>query len=277
MRGTSPILVTAALSIAGFVVATGVHYGNLSAGERVVIDSTALEPVEPRNYLAAPDNDGNGTPDWQDELFASGVTVSTSTETKEADPLEDMGDNVASALYGGYLSLKQYGTYTSERGDELAQNVAANIRAPLVEGPLTVEDITTRENSSAATLEYRAKLREALAPMVTEDPPEIEYYAYYVSTKDAAWLTKLSDAAARYREARANMLAVAAPEDAVPEHLRALNALGAYAETLDRLARFATDTFAAVALLKTMNETEEEMLAAFDALAQYYVRTIAQN
>lgn len=277
MRGTSPILVTAALSIAGFVVAAGVHYGNLSAGELVVIDTASLEPIEPRNYLAVEDKDGNGTPDWQDELLASGVAVSTSTDPEEKDPLHDMGDNVAGALYGGYLSLKQYGSYTTAQGDELAQNVVANIRAPLLEAPLTVDDIKTRENSDAATLAYRTELRVALAPMITEDPPEIEYYAYYVSTKDASWLPKLSAAAEKYRAARTNMLAVATPEDAVPEHLRALNALGAYAETLDRLSRFASDTFAAVALLKTMNETEEEMLAAFDALAQYYVRTIAQN
>jgi hypothetical protein len=277
MRGTSPILVTAALSIATLIAATGVHFGSLSAGKQVVIDSASLEPVAPRNYLAIDDKDGNGTPDWQDELFASGIAVSTSTEPKEKDPVEDMGDNVAGALYGGYLSLKRHGAYTPEQGDDLALNIAANIQASLIETPLTVDDIVTRENSEAATLAYRSELRTALTPMVTDDPPEIEYYGYYVSTKDAAWLLKLTEAAARYREARGNMLAVAAPEDAVPEHLRALNALGAYAETLERLSRFATDAFAAVALLKTMNETEEEMLAAFDALAQYYVRTIAQN
>lgn len=277
MRGTSPILVTAALSIAGLIIATGVYAGNLAAGGKTVIDTDALEPIESREYLPVDDANNNGIPDWQDELTASGIAAATSTEPTEDDPLLRMTDSVAGALYGGYLSLKQYGTYSPQEGSALAQNIASNIRAPIIEPPLTVDDILTRKNSTEATLEYRAELRTALAPMVTNDPPELEYYAQYISTKDASWLTKLSEAAARYRAARDNMLAVAAPEDAVPEHVRALNALGAYAETLERLARYANDTFASVALLKTLNESEEEMLSAFDALAQYYVRTIAQQ
>lgn len=275
MRGTSPILVTAALSIAGLIVAVGVHLGN-SVTPKVAYNPADLEPVETRDYIALKDDNGNGVPDWQDELMTSGVAVSTTTDPTDEDPLQNMGDNVASALYGGYLSLKQAGTYSPSLANELGFSVAANIRADTVESPLTVNDITTRTNSPEATLAYRSDLRSALAPMLTDDTPELEYYAHYVTTKDASWLAKLQDAATRYRTARANMQAVAAPEDAVPEHLRALNALGAYAETLERLARFGNDTFAAIALLKTMNESEQEMLAAFDALAQYYVRTIVQ-
>jgi hypothetical protein len=277
MRGTSPILVTAALSISGLVVAIGMYFGNLSAGTRSAIAAAPLEPVEPRISLAIEDKDGNGTPDWQDELLAGGVAAATSTESETADPIEDIEDDVAGALYGGYLSLKQQGSYTPQQGNALAYSIASNIRAPLLGEPLTDSSITTRENSRASTLAYRAESRDALAPIVTDDPPEIEYYAYYVSTKDASWLSKLSEAASQYREARENMLAVVTPEDAVQEHLRALNALGAYAETLDRLANVAPNAFAAAALLKTMNEAEEEMLAAFDALAQYYVHSIAQQ
>lgn len=276
MRGTSPILVSAALSIAGLIAVAGLQIGERFQ-QNTIANPAVLEPVEPRDYIAVKDEDGNGTPDWQDELLALGVPVSTSTAPTSTDPVETMADSVAGALYGGYLSLKQSGSYTRAEGEDLAFNIAANIRAPLLGAPLTVEDVKTRDNSSAAALAYRSEMRTALTPMVTNDPPELEFYAQYVQTKDASWLTKLSDAASRYRAARDNMLAVPAPKAAVPEHLRALNALGAYAETLERLAQYAPDTFAALALLKTMNETEEEMLASFDALAQYYVRTIAQN
>ena len=276
MRGTSPILVSAALSIAGLIAVAGLQVGERFQ-QNTIASPGELEPVEPRDYIAVKDDNGNGIPDWQDELRALGVAVATSTDATTTDPVEKMADSVAGALYGGYLSLKQSGSYSRAEGEDLAFNVAANIRAPLLAEPLTVDDVKTRDNSSAAALSYRAEMRTALAPMMTEDPPELEFYAQYIQTKDASWLTKLSDAASRYRAARNNMLAVPAPKAAVPEHLRALNALSAYAETLERLARFAPDTFAALALLKTMNETEEEMLASFDALAQYYVRTIAQN
>lgn len=276
MRGTSPILVTAALSVAGLIVATGVYFGNRSNGAPYVT-APLLEPVEPRSYLAIKDADGNGKPDWQDELLATGIPVATSTESEPEDPLVRMADSVAGALYGGYLSLKQYGSYTPAQGNELALTVAANVRAPLIAAPATVADVTMRANTPDAPLAYRADMRGALAPLVTDEPPELEYFAEYITTKDVAWLAKLESAAEKYRQARTNVLAVAVPEEAVPEHLRAINALSAYAETLERLGQFGKDTFASVALLKTLNESEAEMLAAFDALAHYYVRTIAQN
>lgn len=279
MRGPSPILITAALSIAVFIGAIGVHLGNTFT-RSAPIAVQALEPVAPRAYLPIEDGNGNGTPDWQDALRESGVfAAASSTASSTPDTaLTSMAQNVAEALYGGYLSLKQQDSYTPERGEVLAHNVAQNIRAEEFFVPHTVDEvILAKETSAEAMLRYRADMRTALAPLLTDAPPEFEYFAEYLQTKDPVSLLPLIVAAEGYRAAESNMLTVAVPKDAVPEHLRALNALGAYADTVGRMAHFSGDAFAAVATLKTMNDNEEEMLRAFDALAQYYVRTLAQN
>jgi len=41
---------------------------------------------------------------------------------------------------------------------------------------------------------------------------------------------------------------------------------------VERLVLFADKPLASLALLRTYNDVEREMLMAFDALAQYYVR-----
>ncbi len=278
MRGSSPILVTAALSLAVLLLALGVHLGARAHTARAIIDPNRALATLP-TYLTIDDRNGNGIPDWQDELTHSGIAASTSTDSNTlatADPLTALANQVAGALYGGYLSLKQNGEYSSARAATLGTNIATNLQAPDTFVPHTVDDLTIDEDTTEARiLKYRADLRVALAPMVTDDPPEIEYFASYVVTKDPSWITKLSDAAARYAAAEKNMLTVSVPKDGVPEHLRALNALGAYASTLNRMPPYMNDTFASLALLKTLNADEEDMLRSFDALAQYYVRTVA--
>jgi len=79
-------------------------------------------------------------------------------------------------------------------------------------------------------------------------------------------------AAARYGEAEQRMLTVTVPKDAAPEHVRVTNAVGAYASIVARLSRSDANALAAVALVKSQSEAEEELLMAFDALAKYYVR-----
>lgn len=276
-RGSSPTLITAALSLAVLLAAIGMHLGG-TFGKKVVMP--ILQPVSAPQYLAIEDIDHNGTPDWQDELAKSGVALQSTTtpDATSTDPLSSLAENVARALYGGYLSLKQSGTYSPAKIDELGASIAAQIRAPEEFSPHIVSELSVEEDvSEARVLAYRSDLRTALSVLVTDDAPEFELFAHYIESKDPAWLQELAIVAVRYREAEEAMLEVEVPKDAIPEHLGALNALGSYAAMLDRMSRFSGDALSAVALLKTCNDAEERMLLAFDALAKYYVRTVAQK
>jgi hypothetical protein len=107
--------------------------------------------------------------------------------------------------------------------------------------------------------------------------PEFSLYARYIATNDSTWLEGLSATAARYRTAESAALEVEVPMSAKEAHLRAVNALGKYTETLERLVRFANDPIASLALLRTYNEDEREFLLAFDALAKFYVANVVEN
>jgi hypothetical protein len=272
MRGTSPILVTAALSIAALVSVAGFRVGTML---QTPVATTPRIPVEAPTYVAIEDSDGNGVPDWQDELARAGINFSTTTKDATTSPTSSMTAAIAQTLYGGYLSLKQSGDYSPDRAAALAETVASNIRAPEMFTPHTVDELQlTKDVSETRILEYRSDMRTATAPLVNDEPPELDLVAQYLLSKDASWLIRLAEAATRYRETEKNMLALTVPSDAAPEHLRVLNALGAYAATLEALSEPVSDSLGSVALIKSLNEGEAEILYASDALAKYYVRSI---
>jgi hypothetical protein len=110
--------------------------------------------------------------------------------------------------------------------------------------------------------------------LISDEEYELTLYGAFVQTGDVQWLDRLSNAAKRYREAEKNLVGLTVPEDAAPQHLQLANALGAYGETLDRMARFAKDPLASMALLTTYNEKERDVDLAFEKMVKYYARTI---
>lgn len=270
-RGASSITVTAALSVAILIAALGSYIG-----ERMQHPAPLppREPVEKQQYIPVSDADKNGVPDWQDELLRGRTaTTSLSASSTSEDPVARIGGSVLNSLVDGYLSLKAYNEYTPTRGEELAETIARNLKAPAIFVPHTESELTIDAGASRERiLRYRADMRAALLPMVDfQAEPEFALYARFVATGDAAWLDKLSETAVRYRDAEKNALAVSVPASAISVHLRTVNALSKYTETLERLVRFANDPIASMALLRTYNEDEREFLLAFDALADFYV------
>lgn len=274
-RGASPIAIAAALSVAILVAALGSELGTRMRAKPA---PQAQEPSQARQYVPVADADGNGVPDWQEELFGTSTPSSSASSTEEADPVENIGGALMQSLVSGYLSLKDYNQYTPERGELLAERLAAQVKAPTVFTPHTESELTlVADTGEAQILRYRADMRAALAPMVDlSAEPEFSLYARYVATNDTTWLDKLSETAARYRAAESAALQVEVPMSAKEVHLRAINALGKYTETLERLVRFANDPIASLALLRTYNEDEREFLLAFDALAKFYVANIGE-
>jgi len=249
---------------------------------RALADNASREPVQREEYQPIEDADGNGTPDWQDELLGSGVAISTTTSTTSSlisDPAASIGSALIRSLVSGYTSLKQYDSYTPERGEKLASTLAASFIAPDTSTAHTEEELVIDAGSSQERLLlYRSDMRLALAGIVdVEAEPEFTLFARFIQTEDAQWLDKLSQAAKNYRAAEANMLQVNVPAGAVDVHLRVVNATATFAQTLERLVRFANDPLATMALLRTYNESEREFLLAFDALAKFYVEKISSN
>ncbi len=281
-RGVSHIAVTAALSVALLVSAAGMQLGKTYATP-LPIDPSTLEPAAPPTYVVIEDADGNGTPDWQDELQRGGIALpsiasSSVLAATSSDPLADIGSAVVQSIVGGYLSLKQYDAYTPLRGEQLAGTIADNLRAPEIFEMHTADELLLDEDTSDIRIQrYRTDMRFALEPLISDEEYELTLFATYLETRNQSWLDRLSAAAVRYRSAESNILALRIPKDAAPEHLRLANALGFFADTLERMTQFANDPFASAALLRTYNEAERDFDIAFDGLVKYYARTIGDN
>jgi hypothetical protein len=179
---------------------------------------------------------------------------------------------------GGYLSLAQHNAYTPARGETLANTIADNLRAPAIFVPHTVDELSLdMDISPARVLRYRSDMRVAFDPMINAEEHELTLYGGYIDSGDPLWLDRLMKAAENYRIVEKNLLAVSVPQDAAPEHLRATNAIGAFAENLERMVRFANDPLASMALLRSYNDREREFDLAFDALIKYYARKVGNN
>jgi hypothetical protein len=282
-RGASSIATTAALSVAIFIAASGAYIGDIMRAKYVSAEQAARKPVERQEYQRLEDADGNGTPDWQDELLQSGVAFSTTTASTtlslETDPVASIGSALIRSLVSGYTSLKQYDSYTPERGEKLASTLATSFKAPDTTKQHTRTELSIDEEGSLQRMQqYRTDMQIALADIVDLDAePEFATFARFIQTGDPRWLDKLSESTRKYRIAEASLLKVNVPASAVDVHLRAVNAVAFFAETLERLVRFANDPLATMALLRTYNESEREFLLAFDALAKFYVEKIGNN
>jgi hypothetical protein len=153
-RGASHIAVTAALSVAILIAATGMQLGKTFAQPPAQVPVERV-PVAPREYAAIDDADGNGIPDWQDELARAGISFSTSSAatttsstTVSLDPLSGFGQALAQTLIGGYYSLAENESYTAERGENLAKTIVENYRAPQTFTAHTVDELSLDENTS---------------------------------------------------------------------------------------------------------------------------------
>lgn len=281
-RGQAPIVITAGLAVVVLLATASWQLASYLRGDTdTSTEDAVLSGSVPSEYenLGGPDA-GTGE-DWYNELVRLGV-VSSSTDASStvafpAESIENIPDAVAQVFADGYIGLVESGEYTPERGAQLGHAIGASIRAPSDFTPHTLEDLKVDDNTSLErVLDYRADMRDALKGLITDASPELEIFALYVETKNPIRLQELEDAAERYWEASRAVLAVPVPQDAADMHVRIVNALGAYGGIVNQFIRSAESPFTTLAVLKTYNEAEREMLYAFDALASYYVRKSTQ-
>lgn len=198
----------------------------------------------------------------------------TTDEDAPAPELEDfspIGIAVLDGLVTKYNALQDQGMYTEEVGKKVAEKMASALKPTVPYTAHTSADIKTDSDTSYdRILQYRADLRDSLLSLLKNTQPEFEIFAYYVDTRDTKYLERLKEVAGDYRDAASKSAGVVVPQDAVEEHLAILNAMEHFAAMLDAMAANATDPFASVALLRTYNQAEADMLLSFQALTVYY-------
>jgi len=195
----------------------------------------------------------------------AGYASGTSSSTLGAAILDD--------IISRYTSLQQQGIYTPEVGQKVAEKMAATLKPEIPYKRYSASDIKTDPDTTLArALAYRSALQDTLKPLLKNTQPEFEIFAQYVDTKDEQYLMRLREIAQDYRDAASASALVVTPADAVGQHVAILNAMEEFAAMLDAMAANAADPLASVALLRTYNQAEADMLLSFKALALYYTQ-----
>ncbi len=270
--GHTSIIVTAGLALALLLVAVAWRAGTALQKQytsEVPLNFDRPSSEEILKNRPVVENSRN----WQEELVRLGL-VSTSTDgVVVATTTYSIADVISQQFLDAYVSLKNSGRYTPEVGAQVGKAIGSSVRAPSQfvmhgESELMKDGNTSKDRA----LEYRADMREALVILISDARPEFESFGMYIETKNPERLRELQEAAERYESAEHTLLSVVVPQDATLIHLRIVNALGSYADSLKQLVLYADDPLSTLAVLRTYNDTEREMLYAFDALASYYVR-----
>jgi hypothetical protein len=214
-----------------------------------------------------------GNVDWQASLAAAKESEKLLAEIGAPDPegLSNIGENVVGALVDSYASLSETGSYTPEQGEKVAEDIAESLHAQVSYKIYTASDVKTDPDASyERMLAYRNDLRIALEPLLKNPGYELSLFANYIGSNDVKYLQELRKTAQNYRDAVERSAGVVVPLDAASYHVGVLNALSEFGATVDRLAEFADDAFAAAALLRTYNNSEANLLTSFNSLAGYY-------
>ena len=252
--GRSPILITASLSVCvlALVVVWSI-FGRNIVGTSPSVMTAAMESVTVNTGA--------------DESIAD---IAARTQMTAAD-IGMIGPAVAGQLIAQYQTLKEEGLYTPEIASAVAQELGANVSAPVPFTPYTAADLTVGTDSSyEGMLAYRGNLKTALDPIASLEKLEISIFAAYVETKNPAHLEELRAVVSDYAEAQAMVVAVVVPPDAAVLHLDILNAMGQFAAALEALAANADDPFTSTILLRTYNDAESDMIVSFNNLAKYF-------
>ena|SRR3989344_4627047 len=264
-RGLSSIASTAVISVAVLLSA-------------LVWQITAITNSKQESlYAISTSNSGtsyatNGEAALSDNFILSQSETATNADIKPYDPndLSQTGENAFGKLIGTYVALKQSGAYTAAVGERVAEDVADSLNAPVEYTAILESDIkAVSDTSYKRMLQYRSDMRTAYEPLLQNKEPEFAVFARYVETGDKSNLATLSLYAERYKKAASNAKNAVVPKDIVSYHVRIANSLLQFAATLEAMVKYADNSMASLALLRTYNGAEADVLTSFNSLATF--------
>ncbi len=140
--------------------------------------------------------------DWREQLIALGIIATGTPETAtSSDPVAYVGDILANELLRGYDTMKATDSYSVDAARTLGTSIGTNVLPISTANHITVDALLLDEDiSKEGALRYRADMREATAPLITDIPPELVLFAEFLETQNAEKLRAIEDSAKRYRK-----------------------------------------------------------------------------
>jgi hypothetical protein len=251
---------SAGISALAIISVVGWHINKIIQEKNTNLVSIAPAPAthEPRNNS-----------DETTTLLNADVATSSSP-----DDIAQIGTNAIGKLATYYAIATQYTPYTPELGAQIVASVAPTVSAHVAYPTYNTTMIPTDANTSAARKAvYQTDIKTSLKPLMQNKTYELDLYNAYMHTRNPIYLNKLKTAAQNYRTAATETARIVTPVDAVSYQVGILNAMQEFAATLDALADNTDDPITSLALLKSYNQAESDMVHSFTALNTYFAHT----
>lgn len=234
---SSKVRIGGAIFLGAIIIGGALYLRETKTAE--VTGGVEIVPVAPRESQDTKDTDGDGIPDWQEDIYGTDYLVfdaelpAGATSTEEKETLDDIPDSFTKRFGVDFMS-----TYIAQNGgdldmgdDERAKFVqeAANAAASQIKDtPIARADIIIKSASDQkAIYDYGNALGAVMSRHLLPGENELVITSRAVQENNPEELKKLIPIINAYANLIASAKLVPVPVSLVNEHLALLNALQA--------------------------------------------------
>ncbi len=280
-RTESVFRVGGALLFGGVLVLGAFMFGHESAATSTAGQPAAIRAVDAdvRTALRSVDTDGDGIPDWEEELRGTDPHTPTILEEETATTTTEAGASAAEPYESPSTLTDQFAEEFLEEvvrqsaGRELTKEeqtrlVTESISSLVQSGSdrlYTRADVTLHgRNDLAAFREYGNSVSAIIERHSLNNEHELAILQRAVDTDNAAVLREIAPIEAAYRNMLRDLLALPAPSDMAKAHIDLANTFSIIANGLDIMQRAFDDPLAALVRAKRYPDDAAGLFYALD-------------
>jgi hypothetical protein len=218
---------------------------------------TALTQKVGREFVKPEDKDGNGVPDWQDNLLGDDAIVIEDAASSTYKKPTTVTGRFGVSFFEDMLRSKMYGVF-GKSNEELAASSAEKLRREAVDELFGEEDIERFDTIDPLVLKaYGNQVATILTSHPQSGDSELFILQEYLRYENDETLKKLEPIALAYTTMVKDLLEMQVPTKYTKQHLDLLNALNAVREDIRGMQKVEED--AMYSLLRTKRYEDDVM------------------
>jgi hypothetical protein len=210
-----------------------------------------------RGFVKPEDTDGNGVPDWQDNLLGDdAIVIEESASSTYKEPTTVTG-RFGVSFFEDMIRSKMYGVF-GKSNEELAASSAEKLRRETVDELFGEEAIERFDTTDPLVLKaYGNQVATILTSHPNKGDSELFILQEYLRYEDPEKLKELEPIALAYTTMVKDLLEMQVPTKYAKQHLDLLNALNAVREDIRGMQKIEED--ALYSLLRTKRYEDDVM------------------
>lgn len=232
--------------------------------------------------IVGKDSNGNGIPDWEEQLWGLDPTkLSTNgvshvalikerraqLQAEDSAPLNET-DRLARELFSVATALGQSGVGTGEGLDRIGQEIGKNTPTPNTTPHYALSNIRTVTTTGAALVTYKRDLTKILRTY-SATLPEIELIIESIETGNTDQLATLNKTVAYYRSLSSQLLSLKVPQSISGYHLDMTNSAYGLANAFEKMTQLEDNSIVSLVGFAEYRYFTEQMDSATGAITTF--------